>query len=149
MIKPILSYDNEKDKIILSSVSAPVENVLSTDTKEIIQDLKDTLAATDNGKGLSAVQIGVLKRICICSWGGKEIVLINPIITHSRGEKEYLEGCLSVPNKYKKIKRAQKVWCSYLDENGETQEIAEGGRMSNIIQHELDHFNGVCKIYEE
>ena len=67
MIKPILSYDNEKDKIVLSSISAPVENVLSTDTKEIIQDLKDTLAATHNGKGLSAVQIGVLKRICICS----------------------------------------------------------------------------------
>ena len=73
--------------------------------------------------------------------------MINPTITRTRGETEFLEGCLSVPNKYSKISRAQKVWCTYLDENGEQKEIAEGGRMSNIIQHELDHFEGICKLY--
>lgn len=148
MIRPILKYNNEEDKKILSTKSCRVEDIQCEETKQTIQDLKDTLKATKLGKGLSAIQIGVPIRICICSWGNKTITMINPIITHSRGEKEFLEGCLSVPKKYKKIKRAQKVWCTYTDENGETKEIAEGGRMSNIIQHELDHFEGICKINE-
>ena len=147
MIKRILNYRNEEDKEILSQKSETVENI--DEVKDLIQDLKDTLHAIPDAKGLSAIQLGINKRICICSWGGDEVLLINPVITHSRGEQEYLEGCLSVPGVYKKVKRFQKVWCSYLDENGEQQEIAQGGRMSDIIQHELDHFEGECKLYEE
>ena len=147
MIRKILTYNNQKDKEILSQKSENVKDI--NEIKELIQDLKDTLHATANAKGLSAIQLGINKRVCICLWDGKEILLINPIITHTRGEQEYLEGCLSVPGVYKKIKRFQKVWCSYLDENGEQQEIAQGGRMSDIIQHELDHFEGQCKLYNE
>lgn len=147
MIKRILNYRNEEDKEILSQKSETVENI--DEVKNLIQDLKDTLHAIPDAKGLSAIQLGINKRICICSWGGDEVLLINPVITRSRGEQEYLEGCLSVPGVYKKVTRFQKVWCSYLDENGEQQEIAQGGRMSDIIQHELDHFEGECKLYEE
>ena len=147
MIKRILNYKNEEDKEILSQKSETVENI--DEVKDLIQDLKDTLHAIPDAKGLSAIQLGINKRICICSWGGDEVLLINPVITRSRGEQEYLEGCLSVPGVYKKVTRFQKVWCSYLDENGEQQEIAQGGRMSDIIQHELDHFEGECKLYEE
>lgn len=147
MIKRILNYRNEEDKEILSQKSETVENI--DEVKDLIQDLKDTLHAVPDAKGLSAIQLGINKRICICSWGGDEILLINPVITRSRGEQEYLEGCLSVPGVYKKVTRFQKVWCSYLDENGEQQEIAQGGRMSDIIQHELDHFEGECKLYNE
>ena len=149
MIKPILKYNNEEDKKILSSVSKPIDDIANEETKQIIQDLKDTLAAVPAGKGLSAVQIGIPKQICICSWANETIIMINPYITRTRGEQEFLEGCLSVPGKTKKITRAQKVWCTYTDENGVTKEIAEGGRMSNIIQHELDHFQGVCKVNNE
>ena len=147
MIKRILNYRNEEDKEILSQKSETVENI--DEVKDLIQDLKDTLHAIPDAKGLSAIQLGINKRICICSWGGDEVLLINPVITHSRGEQEFLEGCLSVPGVYKKVKRFQKVWCSYLDENGNQQEIAQGGRMSDIIQHELDHFEGECKLYNE
>lgn len=147
MVKRILNYRNEEDKEILSQKSENVNDV--NEIKELIQDLKDTLHAIPDAKGLSAIQIGVNKKVCICSWGGDEVLLINPVITRSRGEQEYLEGCLSVPGVYKKITRFQKVWCSYLDENGEQQEIAQGGRMSDIIQHELDHFEGECKLYNE
>ena len=147
MIKRILNYRNEEDKEILSQKSETVENI--AEVKDLIQDLKDTLYAIPDAKGLSAIQLGINKRICICSWGGDEVLLINPVITRSRGEQEYLEGCLSVPGVYKKVTRFQKVWCSYLDEKGEQQEIAQGGRMSDIIQHELDHFEGECKLYEE
>lgn len=147
MIKRILNYSNEEDKEILSQKSEIIEN--ADEVKDLIQDLKDTLHAIPDAKGLSAIQLGINKRICICSWGGDEVLLINPVITHSRGEQEYLEGCLSMPGVYKKVTRFQKVWCSYLDENGEQQEIAQGGRMSDIIQHELDHFEGKCKLYNE
>lgn len=147
MIKRVLNYKNEEDKEILSQKSETVENI--DEIKDLIQDLKDTLHAIPDAKGLSAIQLGINKRICICSWGSDEILLINPVITRSRGEQEYLEGCLSVPGVYKKVKRFQKVWCSYLNENGEQQEIAQGGRMSDIIQHELDHFEGECKLYNE
>lgn len=147
MIKRILNYRNEEDKEILSQKSKTVENI--DEVKDLIQDLKDTLHAIPDAKGLSAIQLGINKRICICSWGGDEVLLINPVITRSRGEQEFLEGCLSVPGIYKKVKRFQKVWCSYLDENGNQQEIAQGGRMSDIIQHELDHFEGKCKLYNE
>ena len=148
MIKRILVYNNEEDRKVLKQKSEKVEEI-NDDIKNLIQDMKDTLHSIDNGKGISAIQIGVPKQICICSWGGDELVLINPEITRTRGEDTYLEGCLSVPGIYREVIRYQKVWCTYTDENGEQQEVAQGGRMSDIIQHELDHFNGECKVYNE
>ncbi len=148
MIKRILKYTDNKDIEILKQQSVEVEKI-DDEIKELIQDMKDTVHAIIDAKGLSAIQIGVPKKICFCSWAGKEIIMINPVITRTRGNEEYIEGCLSVPGVYKKINRAQKVWCTYTDENGNKQEIAEGGRMSNIIQHEIDHFNGICKVYNE
>lgn len=145
MIRKILTYPSDKE--ILSSKSEEVKDV--NEVKDLIQDLKDTLHATQTGKGISAVQIGELKRVCICSWGGDEIVMINPIITRTRGEQKYNEGCLSAPGIYVDVPRFQKVWCTYIDENGDTKEIAQGGRMSNIIQHELDHFEGICRVSEK
>ena len=148
MIKKILTYNNEEDNKILSQVCSTVENL--DEVKTLIQDMKDTLnAAVNDARGMSANQIGETKRVCICKWDNKEIIMINPIITRARGQQEYTEGCLSVPGVYKKVTRFQKVWCTYLDENWNVQEIAEGGRMSDIIQHELDHLNGVCAIHEE
>ena len=145
MIKKILTYTEDKE--ILTQKSEKVNDV--NEVKELIQDLKDTLHATDSGRGISAIQIGVPKCVCICEWGGDEIVMINPVITRSRGNQDFSEGCLSAPGKFKMVPRFQKVWCTYTDENGETQEIAQGGRMSNIIQHELDHFEGDCALFGE
>ena len=145
MIKKILTYPEDKE--ILTTRSIKVENI--EEVRELIKDLKDTLYATDSGKGISAIQIGVPKQVCVCSWGGKEIVMINPIITRTRGKQDFLEGCLSAPGKFKMVPRFQKVWCTFIDENGEIKEIADGGRMSNIIQHELDHFKGDCPLFEE
>ena len=145
MIKQILTYPEDKE--ILTTKSMNVENI--EEVRELIEDLKDTLHATDLGKGISAIQIGIPKQVCICSWGGKEIVMINPIITRTRGKQNFSEGCLSAPGKFKMVPRFQKVWCTFIDENGEIKEIADGGRISNIIQHELDHFKGECPLFEE
>ena len=148
MKKRVLLFNNEEDRKILTQKSEAIANI-DDNIKNIIQDMKDTLYAAAGGKGISAIQIGEPKKICICSWAGEELVLINPVITRSRGSQEYIEGCLSVPGIYKKIPRAQKVWCVYMNENGQTQTVAEGGRMSDIIQHEIDHFEGSCKVWED
>lgn len=145
MVKQILTYPSDKE--ILTSKSEEVTDV--NEVKELIEDLKDTLKNTKTGCGISAVQIGVLKRVCVIKYNNNFITMINPIITNKRGEVLFKEGCLSAPAVYKNVKRYQKVWIEYLDENGKKQELAQGGLCSVIIQHELDHFEGWCEVFDE
>lgn len=146
MIKEILTYPKNKD--ILTQKSTDVEDINSQEIKDLIQDLKDTLNNT-SGVGISAVQIGELKRVCLIKINGQIKTLINPIITKTRGEVEFKEGCLSAPDTYTTTKRAQKVWVDYIDENGRKRELADGGLCSIIVQHELDHFDGWCEVFNE
>lgn len=144
MIKRILTYPSDKE--ILMSKSEEVKDI--NEVQELIQDLKDTLKNT-SGCGISAVQIGELKRVCVIKYNGSYITLINPVITRARGEVLFQEGCLSAPGIYTTVKRAQKVEVSYLNEKGEQKELAQGGLCSVIIQHELDHFEGGCEVFKE
>ena len=113
--------------------------------------MKDTLNSDSSGVGISAVQIGELKRVCVIKYDNKEYTLINPVITWKRsganGIKPFKEGCLSAPGVYTIVNRPQKVVCEYLDENGETQKLDQGGWLSAIIQHELDHLEGFCEVF--
>lgn len=151
MIKRILIYTNEEDRKILSTVSTEVTK--EDNIQEIVQDLEDTLqdAEGKSGVGISAVQIGILKRICIIHYGGHNLTLINPKIVWRRNgshsEKDFQEGCLSVPGVSAKITRSQKIICEYTNEQGELKHIDDGGWMSAIIQHEIDHMNGISKLY--
>lgn len=142
MIKKILTYPENKD--ILTSVSV---KTTAEESKQLIQDLKDTLHNTQNGVGISAVQIGELKRVCVIHYNGQDIVMINPVITRKRGEINSQEGCLSVPKKFGTFKRAQKVWCTYMNEDGKFKEIEGGGLLSRIIQHECEHMDGWCEVF--
>lgn len=144
MIRDILTYP--KDKEILTSKSKVVD-LNDKDLKQNIQDLKDTLHNSKEGVGISAVQIGELKRLCVVHYNSQDIVMINPVITRKRGEIESYEGCLSVPDKYGTFKRAQKIWCTYTDENGREKEIEGGGFISRVIQHECDHLDGWCEVF--
>lgn len=145
MVKEILIYPESKE--ILTQKSEEVGDI-NEEIKNIIEDLNDTLNDS-TGCGISAIQIGIPKRICIIKYNNENIVMINPKITNARGEVYFREGCLSAPGFYTNVKRAQKVWCSYLDENGREREIAQGGLCSVIIQHELDHFDGWCEVFDE
>lgn len=144
MIREILTYP--KDKEILTQKSENVKDV--SHIQDLIQDLKDTLHSTEHGVGISAVQIGILKRVCVIHHNGKDYVLINPVITKSRGEQDSKEGCLSVPDKYGVFKRPQKVWVTYIDETGKEKELSEGGFLTRIVCHELDHFEGNCPVFD-
>ncbi len=146
MIKEILIY--EKDKDILTQKSEEVKEI-NDEIKQLIQDLKDTLAVHKSGVGISAIQIGVPKRVCLVKYNGKIYTLINPRITRRRGEIFFNEGCLSAPGKTKRVYRSHKVWCNYIDENGNPQQLANGGLCSVIIQHELDHFDGWCEVFSK
>lgn len=144
MIKKILTYPENKQ--ILSQVS---EDANWEECQELIQDLKDTLKEHPDGVGISAIQIGVPKRVCYIKYAGSEMVMINPVITWTRhGTQAFKEGCLSVPGVSAEVNRPQKVVCTYTDEFGNSKEFAEGGWASAIVQHELDHFEGKCAVYD-
>ena len=142
MIRKILTYPENKDILTSASLETTAE-----ESKQLIQDLKDTLHNTEHGVGISAVQIGELKRVCVIHYNGEDIALINPVITRKRGEIDSQEGCLSVPNKYGTFKRAQKVWCTYMNEDGNFKESEGGGLLSRIIQHECEHMDGWCEVF--
>lgn len=143
MIKKILTYPENKDILTKKSKETSPE-----ECKTLIQDLKDTLHDSKEGVGISAIQIGEEKKVCVIHYNNQDLVLINPVITRRRGEIISHEGCLSVPGEYGDFKRAQKVWCSYIDENGKNREISEGGFLSRVIQHELDHMDGWCVVFD-
>lgn len=145
MIKKILTYPENKE--ILTQKSEEIEEI-TDEIKALAQDLMDTLKSHKTGVGISAIQIGVAKRMCIIKDNINYIVMINPYITKQRGEVLFEEGCLSAPGATKKVMRAQKVWCNYTDLQGNHKTLDQGGLVSVIIQHELDHFEGWCHVFE-
>ena len=148
MIKEILTYPTDKDILLQKSEDIKIEDITNEETQQLIQDLKDTLN-NSTGVGISAVQIGELKRICIIKHNKKEYVIINPKITKQRGSILSDEGCLSDPNTYTKTLRAQKIWFDYYDETGRKRTADEGGLFSIIAQHEFDHFDGGCVVFAQ
>ena len=118
-------------------------------TRELIDDMIETLYDQD-GVGLSAVQVGVLKRIVIVDTsedGDEPIVMINPVIKESDGEQEGYEGCLSVPGKTGKVTRPNHVIVEYLDEDLKPQSKEGDEVFARCICHECDHLEG--KLYVE
>jgi peptide deformylase len=112
-----------------------------------LQDLADTLLATDNGAGLAAPQIGVLRRLVVVNLPEQGIVkLVNPEIAYKEGEQEVVEGCLSVPGKWGKLKRPFKVKVTALDENGEPLELEGEEHLAKLFCHEIDHLDGVLFV---
>ena len=145
MKKEILIYPDSKE--ILELKSEEITDI-NDEIKTLAQDLLDTLNTTKTGVGITAIQIGVPKRMCVIKHNNKVYYMINPVITRTRGEQVVKEGCLSAPNTFIDVIRAQKVWCEYTDLDGGRHEVSQGGLFSAIIQHELDHFEGGCEVFK-
>ncbi len=109
--------------------------------KELIQDMFETLYDQD-GVGLAAPQVGILKKVVVIDIGDDPHVLINPRIVETSGEQTGNEGCLSVPGKYGVVTRPAYVKVVYSDEELRPQEMEGTGLMARAICHELDHLNG-------
>ena len=133
----------EENDEILRKKSREVE-VIDDKIKELVQDLIET-AHKQNGVGLAAVQVGVLKRVFIIDLyedGVEPYIFINPEIVDQKGEHEVDEGCLSFPNKFAKIIRPKEVTVSYLDLDGKVVKLKTKGLLAQAIFHEVDHLNG-------
>jgi len=102
----------------------------------------------NNGVGLSAPQVGVLKRIIVVLDENKPLVMINPEIVEASEEKVLMnEGCLSVPNEYHDLERSKSVKVKYRDTKGKPNIKLLDGMTARIVQHEIDHLDG--KLFVE
>ncbi len=137
---------------ILKKKSKPVEEI-NEKILTLIEDMFETMYA-QNGLGLAAVQVGVLKRVVVIDVGEETrepFVLINPKIIKTKGEHEVEEGCLSFPNKFAKVIRPKEVTVEALNEKGEKYTLTGKDLLAQAIVHECDHLEGevfVDKIVE-
>ena len=136
----MLRFENDE---ILRKKSRDVEKI-DEKIQTLIDDMIETMRKY-NGVGLSAVQIGVLKKVVVIDIddGTGVKVLINPKIIKTKGEHEVEEGCLSFPNQYAKLMRPKEVIAEALDRNGKKIIIKAKDLLAQAIAHELDHLDGV------
>jgi len=141
---------------LLLNIAEPVHDFKSQALKVLIEDMQDTMHAL-NGAGLAAPQIGVSLRVVIFGVektprypDAEEVpytILINPKLTFLDDEmEEGWEGCLSVPGLRGYVERPRKVRVNFLNEKGEEKEILAEGFLATVLQHELDHLEGVLYV---
>lgn len=134
----------------LRLVSSPV-NRIDAGVRALVDDMFDTMYAAP-GIGLAGIQIGIGKRVVTMDLSKKEeahdpLVLINPEIIWASAEKSaHEEGCLSIPEYYEDVERPNAVKVKYQDLQGKWHEIDANGLLATVIQHEIDHTNGVLFI---
>lgn len=134
MVKPIM-----RDVFFLNQKSEPA----TIEDKQVVQDLLDTLKANEAGcVGLAANMIGVKKRIIVVNMGFMNIPMINPMIVKKSNSYETEEGCLSLLG-VRKTTRYQDIEVEYQDANFKKQRQKYSGWVAQIIQHEVDHCNGI------
>jgi len=128
-------------------------------TQEIVRNLIDTAESAHDPEaaGLAAPQIGYSKKICLVrrffSSGSKKkilienIILVNPkMISSSRETDLDWEGCLSIPDKYGKVERSKRIKIKAQNEKGEEFKMSASGYLARVIQHEMDHLEGILLI---
>lgn len=145
--------------MVLNIITFPVDNLrkkslpvqkIDEEIKTLIKDMADTLY-DEMGYGLAAPQVGRhLRLILVDEFAGKQgrktQVFINPEFTLQEGEMMGEEGCLSIPGEYAAVKRYSRVKVKALNEHGIEFEIEATEQMARILQHEIDHLDGVLFI---
>lgn len=150
MVRKVLPSANPKLRESSKLVGKIDKKVLS-----IVKDLKDTLSIQKDpeGVGLAAPQIGKPLRIFVMLDAGELTAVINPEIINVSQKKsgklkrgEIMEGCLSLPYYYGPLKRPKKITIKYIDEEGSEKIEDFVGFTAQIVQHEIDHLNGILFI---
>lgn len=138
--RKILLEKNE----LLRKKSKPVHNF---DEKlwDMLDDMAETMR-TNNGCGLAAPQVGVLKRVVVVEVNNMYLELVNPEILNERGEQCEVEGCLSVPNRSGYVKRPEVVVVKAYDRYGNEFAITGTGLLAVALCHEIDHLDGILYI---
>lgn len=146
MIKNILTIPQNNNELRQKSQSI---TTFDKSVSQIVTDLTDTIKAQTDpiGLGLSAPQIGVFKRIFVARVRNKIKSFVNPvIIKFSKKEADIMEGCFSVPNLYGHVIRPAEIDLKSQDAHGKTKQTHYKGMAGRIIQHELDHLDGILFI---
>lgn len=143
MEKEILKLGNPK----LYEISSPVERNELSKLTPVIQDLHDTLIAFRNqyhaGRAIAAPQIGIQKRI-LYMYINQPTVFINPVLESIGDEEmEVMDDCMSFPNLLVKVRRHKKIRILYRDMEWKEQEMLLEGDLSELLQHEYDHLDGI------
>ena len=135
---------NHKTDDVLRMKSKQVDKI-----NEKILDLLEDMAETmhkENGVGLAAPQVGILKRVVVVDIGEGLIKLINPEIIDQKGEQQDYEGCLSTPGIIGEVNRPNWVKVKALNENGKNVELEGTGLLARVFCHEIDHLAGTLFI---
>ncbi len=137
----VISYPNN----LLRKKSKEVKKITEED-RVLIKNMINTIIK-QKALGLSAPQIGILKRIIVVATKKYYLALINPVITKKEGKQDFeKEGCLSLPNVYVNIPRYKEIIVEALDIKGIKKVIRVKGLTSRIIQHEINHLDGILII---
>jgi peptide deformylase len=145
----ILTHPDER----LRQICEPV-GLFDASLASLFASLDQTMRAGPGGVGIAAPQMGLLKRMIVvdcresrrpCKNNGL-LYMVNPKVELSEGEGLGREGCLSVPDWVGMVPRARQVCVSYQDLSGQHQQIEASGFEARVIQHEIDHLNGVLFI---
>ncbi len=145
MQRPILTYPEP----FLATKSLPVRGV-DERIRDLVRDMFDTMYAA-NGIGLAAPQIGVGKRVIVADISPVEeqsrpLALVNPEIVRKEGQEEGMEGCLSVPGVEGTVCRAASVTVRGMNESGDPVTMEVSGLLARVLQHEIDHLDGILFI---
>ncbi len=142
----ILTYPDPR----LRTKSSHVE-IISPEVERLLDDMAETMYDAP-GVGLAAPQVGVSVRAIVIDIRAQEedspglIKLINPEIIFSEGQQIGEEGCLSIPGFVSLVKRKERVIVKGLDEEGRHSEIDASGLLARVLQHEVDHVDGILFI---
>jgi len=129
---------------VLSMPSSSVSD-FGADLRRLVDDMLETMYDAP-GVGLAAPQIGVPRRVFVADIGEGPFVMVNPEIVETSGSWKYEEGCLSVPGRYWSIKRKDHVRAIGLGLDGEPVEYEGDELMGRVLQHEIDHLDGVLLL---
>lgn len=111
----------------------------------LLDDMKETVKK-EEGAGLAAPQVGILRRVVVVDVEEGYFEFVNPKIVSQKGEQTGWEGCLSVRGKRGIVSRPMKVKLVYQDRNGVEQSLQAKGFFARAICHELDHLDGVLYV---
>jgi len=140
VVLKILKFPNP----LLRKKSKPVKKV-TREIVKLIDHMVETMHAAP-GVGLAAPQVGELVRVIVAEVGGELIALVNPEIIEKSGSQTFTEGCLCLPGVEAPVERAKKVVVKGLNRYGEKVKIEAEDLLATVLQHEIDHLDGVLFI---
>ncbi|VBB69394.1 Peptide deformylase [invertebrate metagenome] len=146
MTLPILKVPDPR----LRQVAAPVRGV-DPGVVRLMENMLETMYAAP-GIGLSAPQVGVLKRVLVADITGRGVrrdplCMANPEILWASAESSFCnEGCLSLPDQYAAVSRPSRVLVRYLNRQNEVRDYTADGLLATVIQHEMDHLEGILFV---